>query len=718
MRRIFLAVVAFAVMVAVCSCSKDTSTSPEEVVEEVPLAVDTLDAAGGTLEIDDFALTVPPGAFDSPAEIKLYESREDHGFGDNSVSRFFRLEGIPENFSDSLSVRIQYQGTLTGESYIAVGTDEEVSIDGIEQAEGTVYSLLPALEISGYLESRLPPREVGLLSKPGESRGATMGTTSFVGRFVAITGYDALNSEHIKLRYPPDLAHYAGELLTTLEAAHDSVVSIGIGYSGRLWDWPVVAVVKDPNPLCGYCIVFTPDKKTPSIIIDKNRMNETDLLRFQYHAAMSMMLIAQKSPSPDDYVEPGNVWWHKGVTLWSGIEFGGAHAPSRPKLLAGNEMKALEGLPVGLNNYYLAIKHGYAWTAIVEYLTRRYGNDILGTIYERIRGGQRPAMALLKSLPEPEYNWWPHFADQYLNGNIYEVETAMLLVRVVDSDRFMIKTAEDILWNAEKNYNQLSAHLHRIIPECTLIDESAALELSISYAGVDPDYISLLVYKEKDGVLEFVNEGNTVHVKDLKDLTIYGYEILAVVVNSFTEEPYTEKPKINLTARVTKQPYNWCSISIGLLSAQFTTDEDSTFWDEEWAIRWEGEGTFSGNTFTASWSGRPEPGGEVSTGELTVVLDPATLDVTSFSAQEIYTDALGYQSVDRVSGGDIAFYEITSLPNPYLCCKVLGESTCSKISNLEYKLTHLDSGKWEELDQIICGTEAAIYVTFWYWEGE
>lgn len=152
MRVVILA--AIAVMIAVCGCSKDTATSPE-IVEEIPLAVDTLGAGGGTLEIEDFMLIVPPGAFGSTVELSLYESKEDHGFGDNAVSRFFRIEGLPEEFADSLVIRIRYQGTLSGETYIAVGMDEEVLSDEDELVEETLYNLISASEDSGFLEGKL-----------------------------------------------------------------------------------------------------------------------------------------------------------------------------------------------------------------------------------------------------------------------------------------------------------------------------------------------------------------------------------------------------------------------------------------------------------------------------------------------------------------------------------------------------------------------------------
>ncbi len=710
MKRLILLTIA--AVITLYGCSDDTPTSPEPE-EESPLAVATVGPSGGTLQIQDFVLAVPPGAFSSSAELKLYESKDDHGFGANAASRFFRLEGLPDSYSDTLTLSIGYNGTLSGEIYIAVGTEEEVITDEFELVTGTFYSLLPAVESAGYIVTKLLPPQAGSMSSTSISPGVPNAVTGKV-RLVAIKLFGDVTSAHIVIRTPLELYDHAAELLNFFEAAHDTVVALGIGYEGKQWKWPVEAAIKTSEGVT----IFVHGEEKPKITLSREKVTADYLPMFQMHTIQAMMEIAIEVLDPRAFRDEDTVWWHRAVKEWAGVEFGGPQAPERPNCFYGLEAKALEGLPIGIEWYLIASCHGVGWSAVVEYLTQRYGNNIVNSIYARIKDGERTATALLEALPEPEFNWWPHFVDQYLHGNIYDAEYIKLLTGVPESLCFRIKTFEDTLWIADTDYNQLSAKLHRIIPDYALVDESATLELRIDYTQINPDYITLVVYKEKNGVLEYLGEGEQLVVKDLKTLTIEGYEILAVVINSYAEEPYTQKPKIKLTARVTKQPYNWCRISMGLLSAHFTTNNDSTFWDEEWAIEWEGEGAFSDHTFTASWTGVTDPLGGVSTGDLTVVLDPVTLDVTSFTASKIYTDAWGFESVDSVSGSNIPFYEIATLPNPYLSCRALGATACSRITSLQYVLTETATGDWEELDQYLCGNDAAIYVSFWYWEGE
>ena len=118
-----LTLVLIAAVVVPCGCSDDSSTSPP--AEETPLAAATIGPSGGTLQIRDFVLTVPPGAFTSSNKITLWESQEDHGFGANAASRCFRLDGLPDAYSDTLTVSVGYRGALMAETYIAVGTEDD-----------------------------------------------------------------------------------------------------------------------------------------------------------------------------------------------------------------------------------------------------------------------------------------------------------------------------------------------------------------------------------------------------------------------------------------------------------------------------------------------------------------------------------------------------------------------------------------------------------------
>lgn len=312
MKRLLLVIIT--AMITIYGCSDDTSTSPEPV-EETPLAAATVGPSGGTLQIPDFVLTVPPGAFSSPAELTLYESEDDHGFGVNAVSRFFRLEGLPDSYSDTLTVSIGYTGTLSGEAYIAAGTEEEVITDDIELVTATFYTLRPAVESSGYLQSNLPPQDASLRFTP-ERYHATSKAAPGAARLGAVHNHESQSSEHIILKYPTAFSEFAEDLLGFFEAAHDTVVALGIGYEGKKWNWPVEAVIRNYESGAISVSVY----ETPQIILSDEKVTADNLPLFQVYAMNVMMQIGMVVPSPRKFSDADNICgtWRSSIgVVWS-----------------------------------------------------------------------------------------------------------------------------------------------------------------------------------------------------------------------------------------------------------------------------------------------------------------------------------------------------------------------------------------------------------------
>ena len=76
------------------ACSKDKTTAPEEPAETL-LATATIGNTGGALTHDDFALTVPNGAWTGNASVKLYKIPTKNSAGDEIVTGMYKLTGIP-----------------------------------------------------------------------------------------------------------------------------------------------------------------------------------------------------------------------------------------------------------------------------------------------------------------------------------------------------------------------------------------------------------------------------------------------------------------------------------------------------------------------------------------------------------------------------------------------------------------------------------------------
>ena len=92
----------------------------QELLAEAPIGPE-----GGTLETEDFKLTVPSGAFSQTAELSLYIEEKD-SVNNNSVTPFYVIEGMPENYSEPLQLSLRYAGSASGILYIERGMEAEI----------------------------------------------------------------------------------------------------------------------------------------------------------------------------------------------------------------------------------------------------------------------------------------------------------------------------------------------------------------------------------------------------------------------------------------------------------------------------------------------------------------------------------------------------------------------------------------------------------------
>ena len=145
-------------LVLVIGCSEDSTTGPENDGAYTLEATGTLCSSGGIIEIEDFTLSVPAGAFDGDQQLELYASTEDPPFGEDGVSRTFMINGLPDEYHEPLDLSIKYEGTLSDLSFVAIG--EEYFGQGVGEVE-IRYGMFPAADSSGSLVCVLPVREYG-----------------------------------------------------------------------------------------------------------------------------------------------------------------------------------------------------------------------------------------------------------------------------------------------------------------------------------------------------------------------------------------------------------------------------------------------------------------------------------------------------------------------------------------------------------------------------
>lgn len=134
------------------SCPKE-DIPPED--EGTILATADIGPSGGTLEMEELSLTVPPGTFTETQTVTVAtEMVNTDDFGDHTATPVYRVTGIPSVTNGTMTLRIRYEGHLEDECYIAMGDLDEMLET---EEEMTTYALYPVTESSGWLVAEIPP---------------------------------------------------------------------------------------------------------------------------------------------------------------------------------------------------------------------------------------------------------------------------------------------------------------------------------------------------------------------------------------------------------------------------------------------------------------------------------------------------------------------------------------------------------------------------------
>ena len=88
------------------SCKNDNPTEPGGSTSNGAIATTTIGTEGGKLESSDFELNIPQGAFNENVELKLFELTNDDSFEDSRISNLFKVEGIPNDFTQPIKIKI------------------------------------------------------------------------------------------------------------------------------------------------------------------------------------------------------------------------------------------------------------------------------------------------------------------------------------------------------------------------------------------------------------------------------------------------------------------------------------------------------------------------------------------------------------------------------------------------------------------------------------
>jgi hypothetical protein len=640
-------------LLLITGCKKDNPVGPDGS-STLPTPVSAIiGSAGGTLVTKGFILTVPPAAFAAAETLKVTPQTSDNAFGARALSELFKLEGLPVSFAKSLEVKIECSRTPAAGYSLAIGRQ----MTSIGSGESMIfYSPRIAVKDSTFLKATLFADSLGT-SIRRSLRGDDL--ISKVKWLLAVDEETSLLSSSglFKIHYPTYLQTGAQNLAVALENAYKALPPMGFDARAYNWvHWPLEVGVANfhlvpPLPPGMLLVVGVGGQPAPrpAIGFQEDLLLAGDLPTLQRAAGQAFCdlfftindkFFWEKPNGSMMQVERNRLWPYYAVGAWAGeiVMPPGTvgDAPLNFRLL---QMCPLDGLTIGSDERPWT--HGLGLSPLIKYMAETYTPSSVVKLYYKIPDVKFAIDALVATLmPVAEREWWPDFLKQYIAGKIYDV-TSDDLLKDLGSRVFTIQGAKDTLKKFSDTYADLSARLYRVNLRYAGIDTSALIRFSAGPASLGSQYVGVMLFGLKDKKLTYWQYANTVTVKQIKDLTASGYDIVAAVINCLNASPYDGSRTIDLTVTVEPGAGKPMTASFRVKLRGTETSGPTPFTGPGSMSYSSGfrKGTMAGGIFTAVWSETsPDfPSGTLTVnGELTIQLDgtapPAR--VIRFSAKE------------------------------------------------------------------------------------
>ncbi len=689
-------------------CSKDDSTAPDNQsdLNFENLTSLTINEEGGLIETDDFVLTIPPGTLDKGYEVVLLSATDPNNFGQNMLSKMFKVEGLPDTYKKPIGLSIKYEGSLSGESYIAMG--EKVMPPSTGESI-TAFHLLNASDSSGWLSCHIPnPEDV----KEENSKLKSSNETNISG-FLAgcVSSYRLVYSSegHFEVKYPIFVSdNEATALAEYLEYAYKTIqYTLGFSYKRRT-KWPVEVVVKAfpfDNGAFGKYASSMLGNSFGWLEINSDKIGDAANMKVTaghefFHLVQA--LYENRNVYSKAKFESPYLWLHEATAVWSERLF--SEDPDyQSTIVQPYQMAPFNGFIAGLDEG--AQPHGYGMSVLFNFLTDTYGNPCIVETYKSLYKGLPPLEAIIKNTDEP-VNWLENFFRQYVMNRLNVYMTGASFWNQNVHDLYKIDDINDIANTFSDSYADLSAKLYKIEISDNDIDEDDKITFTLEGEGVS----EVTVLKYTRGQMQFIaNSTSAVSIKNLKqDYLDKGSHLFALVTNNRAVPPYTGSSDIDLHIKVIREQnspdFNLCGFSVKVLGQYHATTPDTAYdYESEGSIGSYEKypGSFTENTFTGNYF-REFATFNIS-GSITVVLNESHDVVTSISWTEEHNSA-NFTKTYSFQGENIS-YEWGDI------YKAEGENSCDHITSFSVNQSAPD-GLSYSLKSFDCKWDSKVYISF------
>jgi hypothetical protein len=650
------------------SCKENTPVENEEPIDNT-LITETIDASGGVLSTENYILKVPQGAFSNSYQLNLSESDNKNMVDDEVVSRLYKISGLPIQFNDSLRIAIKYEKNLEKGTYIifssyAIDPDNNKIFINLQYEE--------AYDSSGFL--------VSFLKSPFQTnKNILKHDVSYNNDMLAEIYQEAIHknvvaqSNHFVYTYPLRLKFDMENFIQIMEHNYDMLLAYNIGIIDELSRQKWLIIHLDNHgyysvPLVPFDARQARPAEGSSVYIDRYIMfvNENALINkmdalsqlggrslteLSLKSTYDLKLNSQIILANFGYLvseKPENYYLIESIASWSEELFTGSNFV-KPNEFDKYVFAPFSGLRkgAGKDDHLIAYRHGIGISSVIKYLTtyKLYDQSLLtindiSDIYVKINDNLEsdPTLTLIETVHGSKSEWWPDFFIKYVGGKIYQASGSQFIKPENLSGTWNIQSHNDILqpFNNIDTYPDLSAKLFLVNQDYADIDPSANLDIDVSGKDTD-DGLTSIAFVYKNSALEYINHADAVNkthkIHGLKNYFDQGlYQFIIAVVNS-NGYSYDGTSEIDLTLSVEETPpepdlYS-CYVNVRVQGKRNEVSDTTNRTYEYTIIMYSAgyEGSFTGNTFTASYVEFPI--NRTITGSIEAVLDDNRTKVIS-----------------------------------------------------------------------------------------
>jgi hypothetical protein len=686
--------------VLIVSC-KDEPTAPEETTStEQALAEKTIGPEGGTLETETFKLKVPAGSFSQSTQLKLFANKKT-STNSNSVTDAFRLEGVPQNYSQPVEVSIKYSGTLNGNNFVKCRMLAEVEyIDST--AIDTVNILYDAVENNGFLKTSIQPDESTEKNNFGKINDEAIPLT-----FEGFTNCALNSSEHFIIKSTDlDLDEFGPEIqliLQYFESAYSRFNTLGFDLSLTNWKKAIVIDIdyriphEDP-PTLGFVKIYSSFK-----IWSNYDLNIAGQLYLCPSFVGLAILYAYD-------IEEAHAWISYAIANWSKLNYN-----------YWTEHSDYSEIQTAIK--YCLRNEGY-FSIILDHLTQTYGEVILKNIMFLVKNGMESYQAIVSQTAAPKF-WLTDLFESFVSGQIWlnRLKHHNPNASLIDvwnynlSAQFGIDDTTTQITYTE-TYKDLSAKLYKIALLPSLKQGST---LKLSAIGGDT---KISVFKYKNNVVEFITRSeNEITIDNVKDLQSNGYNLFVMLTNHMPNYPYSTTSNITfkikhnaepVTPKVTACNIALKNIEVNIIIHYPSGDVPSTRSHiMNFYSRTDPAPTFANNIFYQAYSYWENDSTQYS-GNTSIQFTDGLDSILTFSTQSKVSVTSNNPLYSYVIESSMSGHDLVVDQYDKTLFKVTGLDVCNKLNN---NLTYSQAGQaisnWEivSIDQCIQQTSLEIKIT-------